>query len=51
MWILLVVSFNSVNLTSFIATQEFNTRETCQAAGARIWEFSKQEAKWSCLPK
>ena len=34
-----------------IKMQEFSSQATCQAAGARIYEFSTHKALWSCIKK
>ena len=51
-WILLVyLNMPLGNATPRVFTQEFTSQETCQAAGARLWEFSSRTAYWSCLKK
>ena len=49
MWVLLM--YLHLNGAPTIATQEFESQQTCQAAGARMYEFSGHELKWSCLKK
>lgn len=48
MWILLVVVM-TYNNQATINMQEFSSQETCQAAGAKIWELTGRRANWSCV--
>jgi len=49
MWVLLVVFINYSNSNAAISMQEFSSQETCQAAGTKLWELSRQQARWSCV--
>lgn len=48
---MLIVYLHIAGAHETVVMQEFNSQETCQAAGNRIWEFSNRRAYWSCLKK
>jgi len=53
MWVLLVY----LNLAKApvmepqVVMQEFESQQTCQAAGSRMWELSGRRINWSCMKK
>jgi hypothetical protein len=49
MWVLLVFFINIDKAA--ISMQEFSTQETCQTAGAKMWELSGRRVNWSCVKK
>ena len=52
MWVLLVyVVTQGPIVEPQVHMQEFESRQTCQAAGARMWELSGRTLKWSCMKK
>jgi hypothetical protein len=51
MWVLLVFVMNFNNSVPTVAMQEFESQQSCQLAGARLWELSGRRTNWSCVQK
>lgn len=52
MWVLLVYVITKGPIDEpQVVMQEFENRQTCQAAGTRMWELSGRTVKWSCMKK
>jgi hypothetical protein len=51
MYILIVVMGLGLSHSQTTVFQEFSSKETCQSAGAKVWELSGREARWSCVSK
>jgi hypothetical protein len=51
MYILIVVLGLGMSHAQTTVFQEFSSKETCQAAGAKTWELTGREAKWMCVLK
>lgn len=50
-FVLIVYLKLAYNLAPTMAMQEFDSKETCQAAGTKLWELSGRETNWSCIKK